>query len=969
MQQVQDQVTQEIESRFSAWQRSLEESDTKIRTLVLETEEKVQGIGEQADQSLITLEEKMSELSQHTTATVESRLREWQQSLEAVDIKTQALLAESEERIYDLEEYARKSTITIEKKIEETAYYAQEQVKRDAEHNLAVWQKTFEEEGSKNQLRLAESNERIHELEQDIDAIEEQIAEAVQKAHQDADLELKRWQAVTNQVSTQSQQALTRWEKAFEGTEERIQGLKNRADEASSALEQKVQQDAIALEKRWSEVLRKTEQTLQLDFAAMQAHNSTVEQELSEQITKMERHFAEVRDALTTEIFNREPQLRKAADDMEQKILEETSVKFDEYRLAQMQQFKRLETVADDMALLESELNIYLQDTENRVREDFSQFERDLVGARDAAFNEFNTTTTMLMSDLERIEHEVEELKNQAYEHASSQLDDFKDDFTRNLIKQNKEIDSSIHQWQETVQEKLKNLGEETVSQRYVIEQVHQEELKNMLTAHSEHISLELEHLKTRTTDFENEIVAQMKNADESLRFFSSQLNVDMKDLRDSTELQMKEEFTRYNTSMSHLLDLDQQDIEHKMSRISEVVKDRDSAITELLEESQRNIENWQSQLSNQVQDLRTVIDEAHRSVQSIEATHDEQLAAVQLAIQTIYEESNAHKIELFTRTEEQLAILNRKIEESNRHIQEFSEQVKVFDKTDELREELERRLAEFRDDFEHLEQHRAEVAEVESQFTKIKRLEDEVNAKMTKFFSEKHRIEQMEGDFDRLVQTAKAIEDKLVHISTSDDTLQNVQLQIRQLNDALKDAEDKYQRIEKKNQILDTTNDGIDRNFQELQENERQTQVITKELQKVGDNIGSLRETLNALSNKYEQLHEITGKLSILDSSLSDVESRIQRMDESREWLARTETQLTNLYKQAQDQVKLATNILKSGKDPITREVKGAPPIGVRETIIKLSQQGWSIDEIARAVKYSKGEVELILEIARRGD
>jgi hypothetical protein len=32
-----------------------------------------------------------------------------------------------------------------------------------------------------------------------------------------------------------------------------------------------------------------------------------------------------------------------------------------------------------------------------------------------------------------------------------------------------------------------------------------------------------------------------------------------------------------------------------------------------------------------------------------------------------------------------------------------------------------------------------------------------------------------------------------------------------------------------------------------------------------------------------------------------------------------------------------------------------------------KLARQGWSVDEIARAVKVSRGEVELILELGAK--
>jgi hypothetical protein len=43
----------------------------------------------------------------------------------------------------------------------------------------------------------------------------------------------------------------------------------------------------------------------------------------------------------------------------------------------------------------------------------------------------------------------------------------------------------------------------------------------------------------------------------------------------------------------------------------------------------------------------------------------------------------------------------------------------------------------------------------------------------------------------------------------------------------------------------------------------------------------------------------------------------------------------------------------------------RGAPPLDTRETVVKLSQQGWAPVEIARVTSISLGEVELILELA----
>ena len=87
--------------------------------------------------------------------------------------------------------------------------------------------------------------------------------------------------------------------------------------------------------------------------------------------------------------------------------------------------------------------------------------------------------------------------------------------------------------------------------------------------------------------------------------------------------------------------------------------------------------------------------------------------------------------------------------------------------------------------------------------------------------------------------------------------------------------------------------------------------------------------------------------------------------MQKAHEWIAHAETQLENLDKDIQERIKIVGTILKEdGGRPAPRSGKGAPPIGTRESVAKLARQGWSNDEIATALKLSKSEVELILEI-----
>jgi DNA-directed RNA polymerase specialized sigma24 family protein len=91
--------------------------------------------------------------------------------------------------------------------------------------------------------------------------------------------------------------------------------------------------------------------------------------------------------------------------------------------------------------------------------------------------------------------------------------------------------------------------------------------------------------------------------------------------------------------------------------------------------------------------------------------------------------------------------------------------------------------------------------------------------------------------------------------------------------------------------------------------------------------------------------------------------------MDElqtAREWLARTETRLEEVSREAQEQVKLLGSLMKnenSGKK--AEKGQGAPSLSARDMVIKLAHQGWKVEEISKAVQVSRGEVELILELA----
>jgi DNA repair exonuclease SbcCD ATPase subunit len=221
-----------------------------------------------------------------------------------------------------------------------------------------------------------------------------------------------------------------------------------------------------------------------------------------------------------------------------------------------------------------------------------------------------------------------------------------------------------------------------------------------------------------------------------------------------------------------------------------------------------------------------------------------------------------------------------------------------------------------------------------------------------------------MENDFNRLISTSQAVEEKLRLVTTSDDILQGMQVQLRKLDEAMKESEERFQRLERKNRVLDETSAGIDRNFSLLEETDTAIKRFTEQIDKSSDELESLAPSITALSEASGRAREAEEKLGRLDENLAEIEKRIENMQVARDWLARAETRFEEINRQVQEHVKLFGALLKDeGKAPGT-SAKGAPNIAARDNAVKLARQGWKVDEIATVLKMSRGEVELILEM-----
>ncbi|MDR1058096.1 MAG: hypothetical protein LBL43_00985 [Treponema sp.] len=650
----------------------------------------------------------------------------------------------------------------------------------------------------------------------------------------------------------------------------------------------------------------------------------------------LEKKLEDIKTRTEEVISGQEKMLLGAAEEMKREALEVTAARLEEYRAAQTEDLRRLESLSNDSRSLDGELRRYMADTIEKVRTDFGIFAEEAAGSRRREAAGFRETADSLKGRMKELEDELTALRDEARGNVSEKLRIFERDFYEDINRRGGEIDKRLEEWRGGIEERLSALAAEADERRRETGERLGGEMEKALDAEKNRIAGELETLKADAEAFEENIRERMNVADESLNGFRGQLERNLAEAGDTAALSIKAEIGRYAITASENIKQHERDLDGKLRTLSDFVENRNTEISLLVDNSRKNVDEAREDFSSHLKDLDKALEEGRLKIR-----------------------------DLASESEERISQVRGGIKEAEQRIRQFLEESRLIGRAEELKRDLERDIEDLRGDMDRLDQRKAEADQLAVQFVQIKRLEDEVNNKMYHFMSEKRRIEQMESDFNRLLQTSKAVEEKLLQVTNSDDTLQAVQVHIRGLEEALAGTEERFQRVEKKNAALEATNEGIARNFQALQETEKSLEEMEKTIGGYAREMDSIRVSIETLAGENEKAKEAAEKLSILDGALKDTEERIREVQTAREWIARLETRLEELNREAQEKLKLVGNLLK-GDSPAPRD-KGAPAIGDRETIVRLARQGWTVQQIAKAMKISRGEVELILETAPR--
>ena len=128
------------------------------------------------------------------------------------------------------------------------------------------------------------------------------------------------------------------------------------------------------------------------------------------------------------------------------------------------------------------------------------------------------------------------------------------------------------------------------------------------------------------------------------------------------------------------------------------------------------------------------------------------------------------------------------------------------------------------------------------------------------------------------------------------------------------------------------------------------------------------MQSDIDQILKNSEKIGDVVDRLSSIDQMLEDADSRIEAINTSRKGIANIEERLVKLSKNADDQLKALRSISQasSSETGTKRSSRASNTISpqTRESVSTLRKQGWTIPEIAKNLKLSENEVQLIIDL-----
>lgn len=625
------------------------------------------------------------------------------------------------------------------------------------------------------------------------------------------------------------------------------------------------------------------------------------------------------------------------------------------------------ETVFEKIKVFEEEFFSDITNKKTEMETTIETVKRDVLGKLEALTADHELTR----KELE--EKYTENLKARLVELASKHKERLIS-FDQQIVKLSDNLTSRISAQDlniERVQDDLKaNIATAKENAKAEIKQElenYMAELQDSLVAGRYKIDEVSNSITEQIAEFEQNYDAKMETANNNFQSWKTTLDKQFDSAR-----------TLFNDKISSFGQLAESaiiDLQKKHETDVETFKESNTASFAKLKADVRsateNLESYKQELLQHSMEVQTALEEKLRTLSmNFDSTLEEKLNDATHKVDLIADSINDVKAQVEKSRAESFSIiqsesnrLTSSMQELNEKQNEYLKTTNLFERTDELKAQLEDNIKTLQAELSKLSVYNTEIDEVNLKHEKFSHQNKETLNKIEKFMEEKSKIDLLQHEFTKLSGLSESIERKQIELEASNDVMQKYQVQIRKLDDSFSEMNLKYQSLESKEEVLNQTISDIDKAFSNLNTIDSRYRESKQSVEKLSPEITKLQNEMQNLIKDRATINETIEKIKVLSDIQAEIESKMQSLQNSKEWLAGIESRLNSLDESVTQRIKLFATVYNTDDKPRPPNTTLTPVD--RQNIIQLHHMGWTNEQIANSLKCTLSEIELILEFS----
>jgi chromosome segregation ATPase len=325
---------------------------------------------------------------------------------------------------------------------------------------------------------------------------------------------------------------------------------------------------------------------------------------------------------------------------------------------------------------------------------------------------------------------------------------------------------------------------------------------------------------------------------------------------------------------------------------------------------------------------------------------------------------------------------IEKRVGDIEQRINTFEKDSTVLKRAIRFKEKVEVDIERFSDIMMQLKEDRKDILSLRKVIDTLKRDEGDISAKVRQLKSEKKLVQDIARNAEQAIGLISVVDEKIKLIEEEREVLERIESGMRSIDSRFADLKNKAEELVSREKEIEVSIDTITKTKEFVANLEQRADLLNTNLKELRDREQDLKnkvtlidEKTGSLLNYESRIEEVLSKFKEMDSLVADIEQRSKQLQSTREWLARTESRLTNLTKDAErlvDEIQTSGVPAVGGKGGGNTE-KDRPTLLSKEseskvkTVLTLFEQKWTIPEICKVTKMSRGEVELILELNNR--